>query len=121
MCVLDLVLTDATALCRAHCEQPAAECALGGWCTVLGALPPTLPARIIPAIPNSDPLMVIVTHSQIWQVDGMLSIDYAEDDLVIMDGRKYHGITSLRDRPGEPSKGCQKLRHSLIHFSRAGM
>ena len=67
----------------------------------------------------------------LFLADGLISIDYQPGDLVIMDGRLLHGVTAMCALPAAgpktvDGKGPQELpreqfiRHSHIHFSRAG-
>ena len=50
--------------------------------------------------------------------DGLFDLSYGPTDVVLLDGNIFHGITGLRDLPGEGQTSRRELeRFSAILFS----
>ena len=57
---------------------------------------------------------------RLFLFDGMFDLSYGPHDVILLDGRFTHGVTVLRDLPGENQGGGRREleRFSLIMFSR---
>ena len=58
------------------------------------------------------------TGGRLFIADGLFDISYGPEDVVILDGNILHGITGLRDLPGQGQRSRNELeRFSAILFS----
>ena len=55
---------------------------------------------------------------RLFLADGLFDLSYGPADIVILDGNEVHGITGLRDHPGQGKQSRPELeRFSAILFS----
>ena len=55
---------------------------------------------------------------RLFLVDGLFDLSYGPEDVVLLDGNLVHGVTGLRDLPGEgQASRCELERFSAILFS----
>lgn len=51
-------------------------------------------------------------------LDGVVGVEIGPQDVLIMDGSRYHAVAPLRSLPGK-NFTMQPLRHSLVHFTKS--
>ena len=140
--VTTLLVNEGSSRCGVHHDPPAPLPALiagsTAWHWKCDALDPpceelahVLPLCALspPPSPHASPHAPILAHrggtwerkqkgGRLFLLDGLFDLQYGPRDVLLLDGRFAHGVTTLRDLPHTVGSRTQLERHSLILFSR---
>ena len=139
--VTTLRVNEGSSRCGVHHDPPAPLPALIAGSTVWYAsddihacrtstLPPPIPACALSPPPSPDAHSCApVLHGRCeWKrkqkggrcflLDGLFDLEYGPCDVLLLDGRFAHGVTTLRELPRSHGARAELERFSLILFSR---
>ena len=138
--VTTLLVNEGSSRCGIHHDPPAPLPALIGgstaWRMCEGDAPPVVLSRdAFPECALSPPNSPLASHApmlagvggtweraqkggRLFSLDGLFDLEYGPCDVLLMDGRFAHGVTTLRDLPRTPGPRPELERYSLILFSR---
>jgi hypothetical protein len=140
--VTTLMVNEGSSRCGVHHDPPAPLPALIAGCTAwerrddgAQALPMELShhmpecALSPPPSPLASPHAPMLAHGggawerkqkggRLFLLDGLFDLEYGPRDVLLLDGRFAHGVTTLRGLPHTVGSHTQLERHSLILFSR---